>query len=408
MHPLASPEHSERAAPDVTRPRSRRALGLSTSDPRVRAVAWQILIVGSVAVAAWYLVTNTAQNLQQRHIATGFAFLDRVAGIPIGETPLAYDPAVNSYGRAIVIGILNTLRVSLVGIVLSTVLGTLIGVARLSPNWLLAKLSAVYVEWLRDIPVLLQLLFWYTLLQNLPAPGQAFHLGDLVFLSNRGIRLPLLDWQAAHGWAAVSLLLGAGGAVAWSRFARHRQTATGGRPAVWPVALALIGVLPLVVWAALGAPFDLEKPVRRGFNFVGGATISPEFGALLAGLVTYTAAFIAEIVRAGIEAVSHGQSEAGRSLGLRRGLILRKIVLPQALRVIVPPLISQYLNLTKNSSLAVAIGYQDLTSIASTTLIQTGQAIEGITIIMVVYLSISLTLSLLMNWYNARIALVER
>ena len=390
------------------RPAPRRGIRLSWSDPVWRNIVWQVLIVGAVIAMIGYLVGNTARNLENRHIATGFGFLSHNAGIPIGEHLIDYDPATNSYGWAILIGVLNTLKVAVAGVVLATLLGTLIGVGRLSRNWLVARISAVYVEGLRDVPVLLQLLFWYELLQTLPAPRQSWQLGEAVFLSNRGIRVPLLDLQPAHGWALAAFGLGLLGTFAWNRAAARRQAETGIRPPVWPVALALLAGFPLAVWAAFGAPLTLEYPVLRGFNFQGGGTISPEYGALMIGLVTYTAAYIAEIVRSGIQAVPHGQGEAAAALGLRPGTALRLVVLPQALRVIIPPLTSQYLNLTKNSSLAVAVGYQDVVSIANTTLNQTGQAIEGIALIMAVYLAISLTISLFMNWYNAHIALLER
>jgi general L-amino acid transport system permease protein len=386
----------------------KRRMRLSWSDPMFRAIVWQVVIVGLVVLIAWYLVGNTNRNLAARHIATGFAFLGRVAGIPIGESLLPYDPSVDTFGRALLIGILNTLKVSVVGIVLATILGTLIGIGRLSGNWLLARLTAFYVETLRDIPVLLQLLFWYSLLHGLPAPRQSLHIGDAVFLSNRGVKFSLVRWDTAYDWVLLAFLVGAVVTWLWNRHARRQQEATGSRPAVWPVALGLLVVLPLGVWAALGAPFSSDLPVLHGFNFQGGGTISPEYFALLMGLVIYTAAYIAEIVRSGIQAVAAGQWEAGGALGLRRGLVLRKIVLPQALRVIIPPMTSQYLNLTKNSSLAVAIGYQDVVSIANTTLNQTGQAVEGIAYIMVVYLTISLSISAFMNWYNKHVALVER
>jgi general L-amino acid transport system permease protein len=386
----------------------RRKLRVSWSDPAFRAIVWQAVIVAIVGLIAWYLIGNTNRNLEARHIATGFAFLDRVAGIPIGESLIPYDPAISTYGRALWIGILNTLKVSVAGIVLATILGTLIGIGRLSGNWLLARLTAFYVETLRDIPLLLQLLFWYALLHGLPAPRQAVRIGSAVFLSNRGMKLPLLDWMPAHSWALLAFLVGVAGSLLWAAHCRRRQMATGERPAVWPVVLGLVLGLPLAVWAILGAPLHWELPVLRGFNFQGGGTVSPEYFALLLGLVVYTAAYIAEIVRSGIQAVAHGQWEAGGALGLRRGLILRRIVLPQALRVIIPPLTSQYLNLAKNSSLAVAIGFQDVVSIANTVLNQTGQAIEGIAYIMAVYLTISLSISAFMNWYNKHVALVER
>ena len=252
----------------------------------------------------------------------------------------------------------------------------------------------------------MQLLFWYALLEALPAPRQALHIGSIIFLCNRGIRVPALVWESADTWALIAFLAGAAGTWLWNRHAGQRQEATGRRPAVWPVALLLLLGLPLVVWGALGAP-TASTTVLHGFNFQGGGTISPEFFALLLGLVIYTAAYIAEIVRSGIQAVALGQWEAGGALGLRRGAVLRRVVLPQALRVIIPPMTSQYLNLTKNFA-GGCIGYQDVMSIANTTLNQTGQAIEGIAYIMAVYLTISLSISLFMNWYNAHIALVER
>jgi general L-amino acid transport system permease protein len=395
------PRLTGRAAP-------KRALRFAWSDPRFRAIVWQIVILGCIGLIAWYLIMNTSRNLASRHIATGFAFLDRTAGIPIGESLIAYNPAEDTYGRALVIGILNTLKVSVIGIVLATIFGTLIGIGRLSRNWLMARLTAFYVETIRDIPLLLQLLFWYTILQGLPAPRNAVSIGGAVFLSNRGLKMPTLDWEGAHTAALLAFAVGIAVTWLWNRHAWRRQEATGERPAVWPVALGLLLGLPLAVWALLGAPFHWDIPSLRGFNFQGGTNISPEYFALLLGLVTYTAGYIAEIVRSGIQAVPWGQWEAAGALGLKRAPILRRIVLPQALRVIVPPMTSQYLNLIKNSSLAVAIGYQDLVSIANTTLNQTGQAIEGIAVIMAVYLTISLSISLFMNWYNARIALVER
>ena len=386
----------------------KRRVRLSWTDPVFRSVVWQIVIVGLVVAIGWYFVSNTRENLAARHIATGFGFLDRVAGIPIGESLLPYNPAVNTYGRALLIGVLNTLQVAVIVVVLATILGTLIGIGRLSKNWLLAKLTAFYVETLRDIPLLLQLLFWYTILQGLPGPKQAWHIGHIAFLSNRGMKLPEIDWQPAHTWALLAFIVGIVGTTVWNRRARKQQEATGIRPAIWPVALALLIGLPVIVWAVLGAPFTVELPALRGFNFQGGGTLSPEFFALMLGLVTYTASYIAEIVRSGIQAIPQGQWEAAGALGLRPGQVLRRIILPQSMRIIIPPMTSQYLNLTKNSSLAVAIGFQDIVSIANTTLNQTGQAIEGIAIIMAVYLTISLSISLFMNWYNAHIALVER
>jgi general L-amino acid transport system permease protein len=385
----------------------RRPLRLSWSDERVRGIVWQVLVVGFIGAIVWWLWSNTVHNLEVRRIATGFGFLGREAGLPIAESVIEYSPT-DTYLRALTVGLLNTLKVAVVGIVLATILGTLIGIARLSKNWLLAKIAAVYVEVIRDLPLLLQLLFWYALLQGLPGPRQALNPVEGVFLSNRGLKLPWIEWQDAHSFALVAFLLGAAYTFLYRRQALAKRMQDGQPRAVWPVALGAMVVLPVVVWAALGAPWTVDWPALRGFNFRGGLNMSPEYFALLLGLTLYTAGFIAEIVRAGILAVPGGQWEAAQALGLHPGQVLRQIVLPQALRVIVPPMTSQYLNITKNSSLAVAIGYQDIVSIANTTLNQTGQAIEGIAIIMLVYLTISLSISFFMNWYNARIALVER
>ncbi len=394
--------------PRMARAAPKKPIKLSWSDPRVRNVVWQLVVLGIVALILYFLVTNTQRNLTARRIATGFAFLDRVAGIPIGEHLIDYDPAIHTYGRALIIGLMNTLKVAVIGIFFATILGTLIGVGRLSKNWLIAKITAVYVEVVRDIPVLLQLLFWYTALQGLPIPRNSFNPLPGVFLSNRGFKIPLIEWEQPFWWALLAFAIGAAGTWAYSRAATRKQEATGTRPKVWPAALGLMVVLPVAVWAVLGAPWQVDWPELRGFNFQGGATVSPEYFALTFGLTIYTAAYIAEIVRSGILAVPQGQWEAAGAIGLRPGTVLRRIVLPQALRVIIPPMTSQYLNLTKNSSLAVAIGFQDLVSVAQTTLNQTGQAIEGVFATMIPYLLISLSISALMNWYNARIALVER
>ena len=276
------PRLTGRAAP-------KRALRLTWSDPRFRAIVWQVVILGCVAAVVWYLVSNTNRNLASRHIATGFGFLDRTAGVPIGESLISYNPAVDTYGRALVIGVLNTLKVSVIGVVLATILGTLIGIGRLSKNWLMGRLTAFYVETIRDIPLLLQLFFWYAILQGLPAPRTAISIGGTVYLSNRGLKLPTLNWEFAHTAAVLGFLGGAVGTWLWNRHARIQQEATGARPAVWPVALGLLVGLPLMIWAVLGAPFQWDVPALRGFNFQGGTNISPEYFALLLGLVTYTA-----------------------------------------------------------------------------------------------------------------------
>ncbi|MCZ7564968.1 MAG: ABC transporter permease subunit [Burkholderiales bacterium] len=382
---------------------------LSTGDPRLRAAAYQAAALAAVILLGWYLVSNTLANLEARRIASGFAFLGREAGFEIGETSLIAYGAADTYLRALAVGLANTFRVALIGIVAATALGALIGLARLSRNWLVAKLAAAYVEFVRNVPLLVQLFFWYAVItENLPGPREAVEPLPGVFLANRGIFFPVPAWSAVHGWMLAATALGAGAALAHARWARRRQARTGRRPPVLAGAAALLVLPPALAWLAGGAPTRFSVPALAGFNFAGGAHLSPEFAALTAGLIVYTASFIAEIVRAGVLAIDRGQFEAAYALGLRRGLAMRLVVLPQALRAIVPPVTSQYLNLIKNSSLAVAIGYPDLVSIANTTINQTGQAIEGIAIIMAVYLTISLVISALMNWYNARIALKER
>ena len=393
--------------PRLLRTPPRKGLRVSWADERFRAIVWQVIIVGLILAAIWWLVRNTQHNLEVRRIATGFGFLSREAGLPIGESLIAYEPT-DTYLRALTVGVLNTLKVAVIGVILATILGTIVGIARLSKNWLVSKLAGAYVEVIRDLPLLLQLLFWYTILQGLPGPRQALNPVEGVFLSNRGMKLPWIQWEAAHSYALLGFLAGCVALWFINRRNRALQFADGQPRKLWPSAIALLLGLPVLIWSLMGAPWEPDIPALRGFNFRGGITVTPEFFALLIGLVTYTAGFIAEIVRAGILAVNQGQWEAAQALGLPRGRIMRLVVLPQALRVIVPPMTSQYLNLTKNSSLAVAIGFQDIVSIANTTLNQTGQAIEGIAIIMAVYLTISLSISLFMNWYNARIALVER
>jgi general L-amino acid transport system permease protein len=391
----------------ASEPAPRKRSRAAWSHERLAGIFWQVLVVGiAIAVVAW-LWSNALHNLSARRISTGFAFLGREAGMPIADSWIAYSPK-NTYLRAFIVGIANTLRVAVIGIVLATVLGTMIGIARLSSNWLLSRLSAVYVEVLRDIPLLLQLLFWYVLMQGLPAARAAWMPIGGVYLSNRGLVLPSIPIEAGNLWVIGAAVAGLIASYALHRRQVARQLLDGRPRRLWPYALVLVIGLPALVSWALGVSWTITLPELRGFNFVGGWTLSPEYFALLVALVTYTSAFIAEIVRSGIQAVSRGQWDAAMALGLRRGFVLQHIVMPQALRVIIPPMTSQYLNLTKNSSLAVAIGYQDIVSIANTTLNQTGQAIEAIALIMLVFLTISLGISLLMNWYNARIALVER
>jgi general L-amino acid transport system permease protein len=374
---------------------------------QLKGLFWQVLVVGIALAVIAFLWSNTVHNLSARRITTGFAFLGREAGMPIADSLLAYNPR-DTYFWAFVVGVANTLRVAVIGVVLATILGTLIGISRLSANWLLSRLAAVYVETLRDIPLLLQLLFWYVLMQALPAARMAWKPVDGVFLSNRGLILPAIPIGHGELWVLATALAGAIVFYLIRRVLIAQQMRDGKPRPAWPLALGLIVLLPALVSWLLGVSWTVEWPALRGFNFVGGLTLAPEYFALLIALVTYTSAFIAEIVRSGIQSVPRGQWDAANALGLRRGFMLRQIILPQALRVIVPPMTSQYLNLTKNSSLAVAIGYQDVVSIANTTLNQTGQAIEAIALIMAVFLTISLSISFFMNWYNARIALVER
>jgi general L-amino acid transport system permease protein len=392
--------------PTPKRPPGQR-LRFSFKNERFVGLLWQIAVVGIAVVIVGWFWSNAIHNLSVRRISTGFAFLGREAGMPIADSWIAYSPK-NTYLRAFLVGLVNTLRVAIIGIVLATVFGTMIGIARLSRNWLLSRLAAIYVEVLRDIPLLLQLLFWYVLMQGLPAARTAWQPIEGVYLSNRGLILPALPLEAANLWAMAAA---AAGLIALYAL-RRRQIALylldGRSRRLWPYALALVVGLPALASWGLGASWTVEMPELRGFNFVGGLTLAPEYFALLIALVTYTSAFIAEIVRSGIQSVSLGQWDAAMALGLRRSFVLQHIVMPQALRVIIPPMTSQYLNLAKNSSLAVAVGYQDIVSIANTTLNQTGQAIEAIALIMLVFLTISLGISLFMNWYNARIALVGR
>jgi general L-amino acid transport system permease protein len=377
-------------------------------DPKKRAIIFQLLSIGLVGLIVWYLVSNTVTNLQKQSIATGFGFLKKEAAFEIGESLIPYS-AANTYTRALIVGALNTIKVAFAGIVVTLILGTVIGVARLSSNWLVGKLSAIYIEVMQDLPVLLQLVFWYAIFyESLPPPSEALCPGAGIFLCKRGVAFTVPEAHPAHLYMLVAFLFGCVASYSIRRRARQRQVRTGQYFPVFRVSLALILGLPLLVWVAAGAPMKMDAPKLTGFNFEGGLTVSPEFMALLLGLVLYTSAFVAEVVRAGIQSVGKGQREAAMSIGLRPTLVLNLVILPQALRVIVPPLTSQMLNLTKNSSLAVAIGYPDFVSVANTTINQTGQSIEGVALIMAVYLVFSLSTSAFMNWYNKRVALVER
>ena len=377
-------------------------------DARVRGVFYQVIALGFVVLVGCYLVTTTMRNLDTRHISSGFAFLQRNAAFEIGESVIPYT-AASTYGHVLLAGFLNTLKVGFIGIILTVILGTVIGVARLSKNWLISKIAAGYIEIFQDLPVLLQLFFWYALFyESLPAPRNALSPFAGVYLCKRGLILAVPEHHPIYIYMTVSFVMGCLGVYLLRRWAKKRQERTGQYFPVFRVSLGILLGLPLVIWLAAGTPLKMDVPKLVGFNFRGGMTFSPEFMSLLLGLILYTSAFVAEVVRAGIQSVHKGQWEAAMSIGLRPSYALNLVVLPQALRVIVPPLTSQMLNLTKNSSLAVGIGYPDFVSVASTTINQTGQSIEPILMIMAVYLFFSLTTSAFMNWYNKKIAIVER
>ncbi len=377
--------------------------------PEFRQAVYQILLVVGLVVGFWTIAHNVSENLARQNIASGFGFWNRTSGFDISQTLIAYNNQ-STYGQAFWAGLCNTLLVAALGIVIATILGFFIGIGRLSSNWLIARLCGVYVETLRNLPLLLQLFFWYfAVLKSLPGPRQSISLPLGSTLNVRGLYVPAPIPESGFRAVLIALALGIIGSIAVSIWSRRRQMQTGQRfPVLW-TSLGLIVVLPLLVHLVLGMPLSWEYPTLRGFNFQGGIAIQPELMALVIGLSTYTASFIAEIVRAGIAGVPRGQREAANALGLSSGLSMRLVIIPQALRIIIPPLTSQYLNLAKNSSLAVAIGYPDFVSVfTGTVLNQTGQAVEVILLTMLVFLTISLITSAFMNWFNKHIALVER
>ncbi|MCL9783131.1 amino acid ABC transporter permease [Vibrio sp. S4M6] len=378
-------------------------------NPTFRAAAIQIIAIFLLFFFFYTIVNNALNNLESRGIATGFDFLHQEAGFGIGLSLIDYNETY-SYGRTFVVGLLNTALVSFLGIILATVLGFVIGIARLSSNWLVSRFAAVYIETFRNIPLLLQIFFWYfAVLQALPSPRQSMSLGEAFFLNVRGLYMPAPVFESGSSFVLLALLAGICASVVINVWANNKQKLTGQQTPMGRIVLLLCVVFPVVVYFLMGSPISAEYPALKGFNFTGGISIIPELAALLLALSIYTASFIAEIVRSGINAVSHGQTEAAMSLGLSRTKTLKLVVIPQALRIIIPPLTSQYLNLTKNSSLAMAIGYPDLVSVfAGTTLNQTGQAIEIIAMTMAVYLTLSLLTSAIMNTYNRKVALVER
>lgn len=381
------------------------------NDPKKRAWIYQGIVVLAFLIFAGYIINNTADNLEKRGIASGFGFLQSPAGFDVGMSPfLKYEASKATHGTVLIVGILNTLLVAVTGIVIATILGFIIGVLRLSPNWLISRMAYCYVEVLRNIPLLLQLLFWYfAVLGTLPSKRDSISLFDTFFLNIEGLFGPLPVPQDGFWMVLVAIAIAVVAIVCIKKWAQKRQDETGQPFPTFTVSIALLIVLPLIGAAIAGFPLEFEHPQKNRFGLRGGMIIYPEFAALVLGLSLYTAAFIAEIVRAGIQAISHGQTEAAYALGVRPTITMRLVVIPQALRVIVPPLTSQYLNLTKNSSLAVAIGGAEIVAIfAGTSLNQAGQAIEIIAITMAFYLAVSLLISMFMNWYNRRIALVER
>ena len=378
-------------------------------DARYRAIFFQIALLVAVLAFGAYIFHNTYDNLQRRGIASGFAFLGSTAGFDIIMHLIPYQ-ASSSFGQALLVGLLNTIVVAIVGVIGATLLGFTVGVARLSRNWIVARIAAVYIEVIRNIPLLLQIIFWYQLLgKSTPGPRNSISLADLFFLSNRGLYMPAPVTEDGFWLTVAAFIAAVVGSVVLARWSKKRQEATGQQFPVVLTSLGLILGLPLLGLLVMGVPFHWNYAVLQGFNFEGGMVLIPEFISLTFALVLYTGAFIGENVRAGIMAVSHGQTEAAYAVGLRPGPTLRLVVIPQAMRVIIPPLTSQYLNLTKNSSLATAIAYPDLVAVfAGTVLNQTGQAVECIAITMAVFLTTSLSTSTFMNWFNRKMALTER
>jgi general L-amino acid transport system permease protein len=377
--------------------------------PQVRSILFQTLLLILLVALFWMLVSNTAANLKRQNIASGFTFWNATAGFDISQTLIDYKNT-STYGRAFWVGFWNTVLVSAIGIVLASFVGFAMGIARLSTNWLVARLATVYVETVRNVPLLLQLFVWYFgALKALPPPRQSHEFPGGVYLNLRGLYLPEPIFKPGFSFVLAAFLAGIATAIAIAVWARRRQRLTGAQSPVGLASLVLVPAVTLGTFLIAGRPLDFDYPELRGFNFHGGLTIQPELIALILGLVVYTGAFIAEIVRAGIQGVPKGQKEAAAAIGLSPTQTLRLVIIPQAMRIIIPPLTSNYLSLTKNSSLAVAIAYPDLVSVfAGTVLNQTGQAVEVILLTMIVYLSLSLLTSFFMNWFNARMRLVER
>jgi general L-amino acid transport system permease protein len=392
----------------IRAPATKRSSTSLIYDPKARSIFFQVLTIVILVALVWSIAHNVSVNLARSNTATGFGFLSGRSGFDIGQSLIGYT-SDSTYGRAILVGFLNTMMVAVTGIITATIVGFIIGIGRLSKNWLIAKLCTVYVEVFRNIPPLLVIFFWYSgVLAILPQPRDAIQGPLSTFLSNRGLTFPATIWGEGAWIIPVAFLVAIVVAFVFRKWSMSRQMATGQQlPNGWISAAIIIG-LPLLGFIAMGSPLTFDYPVEGRFNLSGGANIRPEFVALYLALSLYTAAFIAEIIRAGIKGVGKGQTEAAAALGVQPNKITRLVVVPQAFRIIIPPLTSQYLNLTKNSSLGVAIGFPELFSTGSTSLNQTGQAVEMITIMLTIYLSISIATSLFMNWFNAKMALVER
>jgi len=379
------------------------------TDKRSRAIIIQIFALAALFAFLSFIVSNTVNNLRLLGVETGYGFLQEPASYDINQRLIEYTSR-SSHGRAAVVGVLNTLLVAVCGIILATIVGFVAGVLRLSSNWLISRIVYCYIEFTRNVPVLLQILLWHGIIvHSLPRPKQALEPASGFFLSNRGFDVPKPLFEPAFWAVVIAFLAAVAVSIGFKRYAKRVQEQTGKQYPVFSICAGMIVLIPVIVYFLAGAPMSFDIPALKGFNFKGGLTIRPEFMALWFGLSFYTAAFIAEIVRAGIQSVSHGQTEASYALGLRPNITMRLVILPQALRVIVPPLISQYLNLTKNSSLAIAVGYMDIVAtVGGITLNQTGRALESMSIVLSLYLLFSLSISSVMNWYNKRVALVER
>ncbi len=379
------------------------------SDERFRSIFFQTLVVGLFALGIFFIVQTTAYNLEKRNIATGWRFLSDPAGFDISFSPFLEFKSTDTHLKVYFVGVLNTLLVSITGCIAATILGFLVGIIRLSSNWLLSRISYIYVEFTRNVPLLLQIILWYSILIQLPRVKQSLQILDVFYISNRGLYSPRPIFESGFTYIFIAIILALISSFFIRRWAKKRQDLTGDQYPVFYTSFGLIFIIPIILFFILGSPMSFEYPEMKGFNFKGGLVIRPEFIAMFLALSIYTAAFISETVRAGILSVTKGQREASAALGLKQSWIMRLIIIPQALRVIVPPLTSQYLNLTKNSSLGIAVGYADLVhGFGGISLNQTGQAIECMVIVMATYLTISLTISFFMNIYNRSIQFKEK